>query len=966
MRGHIEDVAESGDWEKPAKGHIFAEDCKNGVKVDSVIPDSPAGVTQHALVDDAPVMRRDEPLPLPDADTLRAAVQRLGQASKGLQSPTSRTALRQIHDDAVAVVRQAFDQGLSSERVVEALSAIMDGIIRGLLDIARDDFYPSHNPTKGEALAVIAVGGYGRGELCPGSDIDLLFLFPYKRTPVMEQVTEFLLYRLWDLGMKVGHSARSIAECLKLAREDLTVSTALLEARMLWGSEGMFQELQTRYRAEIVKGHEAAFIEAKLGERDDRHQRVGDSRYLLEPNVKEGKGGLRDLHTLGWIARFVYGADDLSGLVEAGLLSRRDLAVFRRSRTFLLAVRCHLHWLTGRAEERLTVDMQPEIAARMGYRDRVKLKGVERFMKRYYLAVRDVGTLVRIVCAALEDQHRRRPRFTLPRFGLAKRRIDRFLIVGNRLMIEDPKTFQREPIQMLKLFQIAESRELDIHPSTLTAVHQSLARIDRKLQNDPTANRIMLEILTSRKDPALALGMMNEAGVLGKFVPEFARIVAQMQHNLYHVYTTDEHTIRAIAILRQIEDGKLSSDLPLATELFPRLLSRRALFVALFLHDIGKGRDNHAEVGAQIAARLCPRFGLEPEETETVIWLVRNHLLMSDTAFKRDLEDPKTIQDFVDVVQSPERLKLLLVLTVCDIRAVGPNVWNGWKGQLLRELHHQAAAAMSTGDPSGRRNARSGRARDELVQALERLPGRHWSKEAIAAYVARHDPRYWLGFTTEELVRHAELIHATEHDRQPIGIDFRVDTFRARTEVLLYAPDHAGLFLKIAGAIALGGASIVDAHVFTTTDGMALDTLGFQDAEKRTAIDDPDRLARIRNNMIKALCGEIWLEKALAGRRTLPARADVFKVEPRVLLDNNASRTHTVIEMNGRDRPGLLFDISKALKDLGLVISSAHISTYGERVVDVFYVKDVFGMKITQRNKCMKVQKQLAEAISAP
>lgn len=911
-----------------------------------------------------PSMPRAEAPSLPDAASIRKAVLTLG-AETAADFPALLASLKAIHEGARRKIREAFEAGSSAETTVSALSAAMDGLVQGLLDLASTHLYPRPNPTKGEEFAVLAVGGYGRGELCPHSDVDLLFLVPYKRTPFAEQIAEFLLYRLWDLGLKVGHSIRSVSECLKLAQQDLSVSTALLEARLVWGDDGLARDLHERYRQEIVQGHEAAFIEAKLAERDERHQRVGDSRYLLEPNVKEGKGGLRDLHTLGWLARFAYGDFAVTTLVRSGLLTRRDLGTFKRSQAFLLAVRCHLHWLTGRPDDRLRLDEQPEIALRMGFRGRIRSKGVERFMKRYYLAAREVGNLTRVVCSSLEDQHRRRSKFTLSRFGLNPKRVDGFLVQGNRLAVDDPNIFANEPVRILQLFQTADARDLDIHPATLVAIGHALPRIDADLRDDPEANRLFLEILTSRKDPAGALTRMNEAGVLGRFVPDFGRIVAQMQHNLYHVYTTDEHTIRVIGILRQIEDDQLGPDLPLATELFPKLLSRRALYVAAFLHDIGKGRGgSHAEVGAEIARKLCPRFGLTSEETETVVWLVRHHLLMSETAFRRDVEDPKTIQDFVDVVQSPERLKLLLVLTVGDIRAVGPNVWNGWKGQLLRELHHAAEAALQSGDPHGRRQARVAQAKAQLAQALRALPEGWWTAERVERHLGRHDLRYWLGFTAEEMLRHAELIRRTESEALPIGIDFRIDKFRARSELLLYAPDHPGLFMKVAGAIALGGASITDARIFTTTDGTALDTLGFQDADKQAAVDDPERLERIRTHLIRALAGEIWLEKALAGRRSQPARTDVFAVEPRVLLDNHASRTHTVIEVNGRDRPGLLFDLAKALKESGLVISSAHISTYGERVVDVFYVKDVFGMKVTGRSKVAKVRRLLSEALS--
>jgi [protein-PII] uridylyltransferase len=437
-----------------------------------------------------------------------------------------------------------------------------------------------------------------------------------------------------------------------------------------------------------------------------------------------------------------------------------------------------------------------------------------------------------------------------------------------------------------------------------------------------------------------------------------------MQHNLYHIYTVDEHTIRAVGGLAQIERGELAAELPLATDIMPKLLSRRELYLATFLHDLGKGKaGDHSAIGEEIAKRLCPRLGLSDDATETVAWLVRHHLVLSDYAFKRDSEDPQTIANLVAIVQSPERLKLLLVLTVVDIRAVGPNVWNGWKGQLLRELYYETASAMATDDAQGRLVARIDAAKRRLAEALAAEPGGHWTPEAVETYIARHDRRYWLGFSTDEQVRHARTVREADVTSAPLGMDVRVDTFRARTELLLYAADHPGLFMKVAGALALSGVSIVDAHIFTTIDGMALDMLGFQDAATRTAVSDTGRLERIRRNIEKALAGEIWLEKALQGKRTLPQRADVFQVEPRVLVDNTASRTHSVIEVNGRDRPGLLFDLAKALKELGLVIHSAHISTYGERVVDVFYVKDVFGMKLSQRSKLQRLERALSEAL---
>ncbi len=875
--------------------------------------------------------------------------------------------MRRVLGDSDRRLEAQFAADGDGERVVRERARLLDGLLAGALDFAESQLFRVSNPTRGEEMALLAVGGYGRGELAPHSDIDVLFLYPYKPTPHLEQMTEFLLYRLWDLGLKVGQSTRSLNECLKLARSDITIRTTLLETRLLWGSARLHEELIARFRSEVCNGHEPEFIEAKLAERDARHRRTGDSRYLLEPNIKDGKGGLRDLQTLVWLARFIHDVGNWEDLVTHGVLSRAELNSFLRSRRFLWTVRCHLHYLTNRAEERLTFDLQPEIAHRMGYRDRPRTLGVERFMKSYYLVAKEVGSLTRLVCAALEERHKRRPRFALPRFGPSRRRIGGFVVQGRRLALADPGLFATRPVAMLELFHEAQARDLDIHPMALKALAQNLRRIDQGVRESPEANRLFLEMLTSRKEPAQTLTRLNESGILGRMVPDFGRVVAQMQHNLYHVYTVDEHTIRVIDNLHRIETGTLEVDHPLSTRIFPQSASRTELFVAAFLHDVGKGRGgDHSEVGARIAEKLCPRLSLDQAATETVAWLVRHHLVLSNFAFKRDSEDPKTLQDLVAVVQSPERLRLLLILTVADIRAVGPTVWNGWKGQLLRELYHEAEAAMASGDLHGRRMERIERARASLVEALLAERAERWTPAEIEAYTALHDPRYWLGVAHEAHLRHARLVRRARRQNLPLALDFHVDAFHARTEITVHAADHPGLFMKVAGALALSGVSIVDAHIFTTMDGMALDTLGVQDAERQAAVDDPARFARIERNVQRVLAGEVWLEKELAGRRSLPARTEVFTVEPRVLVNNQASGTHSVIEVNGRDRPGLLFGLAKALKERGLVIHSAHISTYGERVVDVFYVKDVFGLKISSPAGLKRLKGDLEAVLAEP
>ncbi len=908
---------------------------------------------------DQPSRSAPRPAPL-EAAGLAREVEDLLAAIGGNDPATLLSELKGWLGGHQARLREQFEADNDAEAVVYGRCRLVDALLRSLLDFAHARVFKMANPTAGERLAIAAVGGYGRGELAPYSDVDLLFLHPYKRTPHIEEMIEFSLYRLWDLGLKVGQATRSVDDCLRLARTDLQICTSLLEARFLWGERALFETFATRFQAEVVEGRSRVFVEAKLTERDARHQRTGDSRYLLEPNVKDGKGGLRDLQTLFWLGRFLYGIDDPAELVSHGVLTQATLRHFAKARRFLWTVRCHLHYLTGRPEERLTFDLQPEVARRMGYRDRRAASSVERFMKHYYLVAKEVGALTRIFCAALEEQHRRR-RLGLARLGFGRRRVDGMIIHGGRIMPATADLFEREPVAMLQLFHLAQERDLDIHPEAWRAVTHSLRRVDGELRESKLANELFLKMVTSRKDPATTLRRMNEVGLLGRFLPEFGRVVAQMEHSLYHVYTIDEHTIRAVGVLHQIETGQLEGELPLATSLMPKVLSRTELYVALLFHDLGKGRaGDHSEIGAGMVRRTAPRLGLSDEQTETVSWLVRHHLLLSRVAFKRDIDDPKTVSDLVEIIQSPERLRLLLVLTAADIRAVGPNVWNGWKGQLLRALYHEADAALAGGDASGRRRDRVDAAKQALAEALG-----GWPAAEREHFLARHDPRYWLGFDLETLLRHAELVRRAEAERSPLTLDFRIDRFRARTELVLFAPDHPGLFMRVAGALALSGASIVDARIFTTTDGMALDSFGIQNVEDRGAVADPARLERIRRNIERALAGEIALDQTLAGRRSLPERADVFEVEPRVLIDNGASRTHTVLELNGRDRPGLLYDVAKTLKDLGMGISSAHISTYGERVVDVFYVKDVFGLKITQPPKIRHIQRRLTAALAA-
>ena len=632
---------------------------------------------------------------------------------------------------------------------------------------------------------------------------------------------------------------------------------------------------------------------------------------------------------------------------------------FERAQSFLWAVRCHLHYLAGRAEERLTFPLQAEIGARMGYADRPGARGVERFMKHYFLVAKDVGDLTRIFCAILEIDQKGKRRLSWLRWGQSRRRLDGFGLDGDRLTVPSDDFFTKDPVALLRLFHVAQEHDLDIHPRALRAVTQSLRLIDTKLREDPEANRLFLAILTAKKSPEIALRRMNEAGVFGKFIPDFGRVVAQMQYDMYHHYTVDEHTLFAIGILHQIEAGQLKEELPVASAIMPTIVSRRALYLATLLHDIAKGRGgDHSELGEKVALKLGPRLGLSAEETETVAWLVRWHLLMSSVAFKRDIGDPQTIQDFVDRVQSPERLKLLLVLTAADIRAVGPKVWNGWKAALLRELYHSALDVISGGLTVEPRDSRIAAA-----QAAARALLPDFTEAEFDAFTSRGYPFYWLSLDAGTHARDARLMRAADASGAPLTVEKRIDPARAVTEITLYTADHPGLFSRIAGALAVSGANIVDAKIMTMTNGMALDALWVQDHDG-TPFDRPDKLAKLAFTFENVLTGALKPHIELERPPAFPSRMSVFTVPPRVLIDNLASRSHTVIEVNGRDRPGLLWEVTRELTRLSLQVSSAKISTYGEKVVDVFYVKNLFGHKIEHEQKLAEIRTAL-EAVLA-
>ena len=838
--------------------------------------------------------------------------------------------------------------------MTRAYTYLTDQLVSNVLEIARTVLHPKPNPTQGERLSVIAVGGYGRGEMAPFSDVDLLFLIPYKATAWTESVVESMLYMLWDLKLKVGHATRTIKDCLRLGAEDFTIQTALLEHRFITGDAGLEADLRKALAKDLFDSKGREFIEAKLEERDKRHIKQGQ-RYVVEPNVKEGKGGLRDLHSLFWIAKFIYKVDHTRELVDRGVFRAEEYEAFKAAEDFLWAVRGHLHLLTGRATEQLTFDMQVQVADALGFEDTGGRRGVEVFMQAFFRHANTVGELTRIFLSNLEAIHVKAEPLLERIFRRKPRMKEGYALVHNRLAIADDEVFLADKLNLMRLFEEALRTGTLIHPDAMRLVKANLHLIDEELRQNPEAQRIFFDTLLKHGNPERALRRMNELGVLSAFIPEFEPIVAMMQFNMYHSYTVDEHTIQTIRNLAMIEREELVEELPVASSILKKGVNRKVLYTALLLHDIGKGRpEDHSILGAKIARKVAPRLGLKQKEVDTVEWLVRYHLLMSDMAQKRDIADPRTVRDFAKAVQTVERLNLLCVLTVCDIRGVGPETWNNWKAVLIRALYRQTERALETGLEDLNRENRGTEAKKALREVLS-----DWPRKALQEETGRHYDPYWQGLHVTAHQAFAKLFY--EGDPEGIRMDLHPDEDRDATRACFVMPDHPGIFARLAGALALVGANVVDARSYTTKDGFVTDAFWLQDAEGKPY--EARKLPRLRQMIEKTLRGEVVAREALKSRDKVKKREKAFKVPTHITFDNDGSEIYTIIEVDTRDRPGLLYDLARALADSNVYIANAVIATYGEQVVDTFYVKDMFGLKYHSESKQRTLEKRLRKAI---
>ena len=835
-------------------------------------------------------------------------------------------------------------------------SILIDSLLRVVF---KKIYYKIFNNTD-YIFSIIAVGGYGRGELAPCSDLDLLFLLPnnlkINESKHAEEVIQFILYILWDLGYSVGHSTRTIDDCIEKSKLDLTISTALLEKRFIVGNEDVFSLLNDKFTFFIKNTKTLKFVEAKLVESKLRHKRFGGSRYVVEPNVKDGKGGLRDLHTLIWISKFAYKVDSVSKLINIGALSKKEAASFAESQRFLLSVRCHLHYRAFREDDRLAMDAQLDLAKTMNFKNTITQKDVERFMKRYFLATKTVGSLTRIFCAAIETEFNKPLRLSFLSFK-KKEDVYPFDIELGRLFVKNKEVLSENPVNIIKLFNISHNKNIDIHPKTLRYLTSLQRLINHEVRHDFDANKMFLDILTSDKDSTRTLRLMNESNILGKFIPEFQKIVGLMQFDMYHSYTVDEHTIFTISNLYSLKNGEFKNFAPLASKVILEISSKKCLFVAMLLHDIAKGRKgDHSENGSLIASVVCPRLGLSKEETKTVEWLILYHLLMSKTAFRYELGDARVIKSFVDKVKSVERLKLLLVLTVADIKGVGPEIWNDWKGSLITELYSKSFDMLQKDNVN------------ELIKTPKKsfenfLVENGLTNSDAKQYCSYYYDNYWEIFKLSRIINHYEIFRNMYKDSKKFKVHLFDESKLKATELLVIAPDHHGLFSLISGLVSASGYDVVNAKIITRSDGYALDTFFIQNKNRQPIIEEHSK-KKLLKVISQGLEGNFNVEKALNKRwEEIPARFRAIKAPTRVIIDNNMSDEYSILEIKCKNAPGVLYRITKVITSLGLQINTANVSTYGDRVVDIFYIKDAFGSKIDNNKSMDKVKMSILKTL---
>ena len=819
---------------------------------------------------------------------------------------------------------------------------MMDHLIRHLFGQVSDDFirrYPSENPR----CSVVAQGGYGRGELNPYSDIDLLFLYYWKVSPYVEAVTERLLYTLWDAGLQVGHATRTVKESIALSASDMKVKTALLDARYLCGNYDLYQEFEKAVESRLIKKRVNRFVQEKLTENRLRHESYGGSVYLLEPDVKDGEGGLRDIHTARWIGRVKTGAKDLDALALKAIVSADDVAKLKSSQDFLLRVRNELHFSTGKHQDQLTFEEQEKVSRALGFEGEGTLKAVEVFMRNYYLHASQISRLTALIIHRITESSR--PIFH-GRYSFARTVREGVRIVQGQLSITKPNILKSEPGNLIEVFADMQQHRCEPSQETRELLREHAGFIDDRFRRSAAANIPFFKILKWKERVYQTLLEMHRCGILGAFIPEFGRLLCMVLHDAYHIYTVDQHSLKLIQEIEKLKAGEYKDGLPLLTQLARDTDKIELLYLGLMFHDIGKGfGGGHSEIGAGLVRPIARRMRLNADDGALVEFLVRHHLLMTNTAFRRDLEDEKTIFDFAKTMGNVNNLKMLYLLTFADVKAVGPDVWNPWKSSLLGELYVKTLNLLE--------EVEKGEFQREDVRAvLRRIQGRvrrelakDHSVERVDQFMESMPERYFLSTPEDDVPAHFELMGKFTGE----GVITAVEHFPERdcSSVVICTRDRPGLFASITGTLTALSLDILNARIFTSSDGRILDVFRVSHRGRSELVMAEQKWTKFRSTLDQVLEGRLDVDRLVQNsQRSSFLQRHVPKVATVVQVDNQASDNFTILEVFTEDRIGVLFTMAYALHQLGLSIHVAKISTNVDQVADIFYVTDETGKKI--------------------
>jgi [protein-PII] uridylyltransferase len=862
--------------------------------------------------------------------------------------------LRQHLAQNVDFLKAAHLGGASGQQSVQAYAAFMDGFLSTLFRLAVDDA-KKEGATPGP-IVLVALGGYGRGELGPLSDLDLMVIYDGEMGPFVQRVTQGLLYTLWDLGLTVGHSVRSLPDCVAMARTDFASRTSMQEARYVIGDRRLFQRFRRVLAENVYRKDFGQFLETALTERDHRYRKFGGSPYMGEPNVKESAGGLRDLHTAMWLASTKFGARTLRDLLEKSLITQREERQTDAALTFLWRVRNELHFLSGHKNDVLSRDIQPQIAKHFGYESDDVSLDVEKFMRDYYLHARVIHRVSSRLIARCQE--------TLSRRGTVQRRLrqealaDGLFVMDERIHLVHPdgRDFRAEPARLMKAFWHSHRLGLELGVDVERAVEDALDLVDEGFRRSAEARDLFLDICRNWGRVAETLRQMHEVGFLGRYLPEWDALTCLVQYDVYHKFTADQHSLIAVENLEALAPGASASSEGIA-QVLNEVQRPDLLMLGMLLHDIGKGKGHsHVAKGIPLAEELTARLGLEGEAAGTVVFLVAQHVALSHIAQRRDVHDPKTVEALAALCGTAERLRKLYLLTFADMRAVGPGVMTGWQAQILWELYSAALQRLTGGRPERL-------TREDVAQRVLAELRDAGLKRAVPGHLGMISERYLSTTPAARIAEHMRLIERLEEE--PVATELFHHRDLGSSDLVIVTRDVPGLFSLIAGSLAANGINILSAQIHTRADGIAIDTFQVNDPFGE-AVTEEARWRRTLQALRRVLLGEQKVDELLAARRGSRSGEDAVPGPPKVSVDNHLSDTHTVVEVKCPDRVGLLYLITRTLAGFDLSIASARIATDIDHAFDTFYVADRHGRRIEDPDEMARVRAALEDALLKP